>query len=304
MGKLDLSVIILTYNEEIHIRRCLEKICEIARDIFIVDSYSTDRTLEIAQQYDGVHILKHKWENNHAKQFNWGLEHANIKTEWVLRIDADEYLLPDLIEELIQKLPSFDESVSGLVMKRRHIFMGKWMKRGVYPVKLLRIFRYGKAVCEQRLMDEHIQLLDGNVVELENDFCDHNLNNLSWFCQKHVGYAIREAADLLEIELGISGNTSSIDGIRMSEQANQKRAKKLKYAKAPLFWRAFIYFLYRYFLKLGFLDGKEGFLWHFLQGWWYRTLVDAKVYEIKKVCGNDKVKIAEHLRDVYFIDVK
>ena len=131
---LDLSVIILTYNEELHIQRCIENVLPmVAKDIFIIDSFSTDRTLEIARKYSNVHILQNKWENNHAKQFNWGLQHAPISTQWVLRLDADEYLLPELIEELQEKLPSLPDDVSGIIFKRRHIFMDKWMKRGIYP---------------------------------------------------------------------------------------------------------------------------------------------------------------------------
>jgi hypothetical protein len=149
-------------------------------------------------------------------------------------------------------------------------------------------------------MDEHIVLLEGQTVEFENDFIDHNLNNLSWWSQKHIGYSIREAIDLLDIEFNIIGKKE--EG-QLTPQALEKRNRKLKYAEQPLFLRAFFYFLYRYFFKLGFLEGKEGFLWHFLQGWWYRTLVDAKIYEIKKACGNDPEKIKEYLRITYNIQL-
>lgn len=300
---LDLTVIILTYNEELHIRRCLENVAPIAKDIFIIDSYSTDRTLEIAREFENAQVLQNKWTNNYAKQFNWGLANANISTKWILRLDADEYLMPELVQELQEKLPSLPDDVSGVILKRRHIFLGKWMRRGVYPVKLLRIFRHGKGMCEQRLMDEHIQISDGCTVDMEHDFCDHNLNDLSWFCHKHVGYAIREAVDLLDIELGLTGAAETDDNKHISAQALAKRMKKHKYARQPLFWRAFAYFCYRYFFKLGFTEGKEGFLWHFLQGWWYRTLVDAKVYEIKRACGTDKDKIKQHLKEHYNITI-
>lgn len=300
---LDLSVIILTYNEEIHIRRCLENIKSIAKDIFIIDSFSTDKTLDIAKEYPQVQILQNKWENNYAKQFNWGLVNAPICTQWVLRLDADEYLLPELVKELQEKLPSISEDVNGIIFNRRHIFMDKWMKRGIYPVKLLRVFRYGKGMCEQRLMDEHIQLTEGRAVEFEHDFCDHNLNNLSWFCHKHVNYAIREAVDLLDIELDLTGVAESDENKQISKQAQKKRMKKHQYVKQPLFWRAFAYFCYRYFLKGACLDGKVGFIWTFLQGWWYRTLVDAKVFEIKRACGSDKEKIRQHLNSNYNIKI-
>lgn len=298
---LDLSVIILTYNEELHIRRCLENVALIAKDIYIIDSFSTDKTLDIAKEYPNVHILQNKWENNYAQQFNWGLEHSNISTDWVLRLDADEYLLPELVEELREKLPTLPEDVTGIIFNRRHIFMGQWMRRGIYPVKLLRVFRYGKGMCEQRLMDEHIQLTEGRAVEFAHDFCDHNLNNLSWFCHKHVNYAIREAVDLLDIELDLTGAAETDSEKEISPQALAKRMKKHQYAKQPLFWRAFAYFCYRYFLKGACLDGKVGFIWTFLQGWWYRTLVDAKVFEIKRQCGNDREKIKALLLREYGI---
>jgi hypothetical protein len=101
--------------------------------------------------------------------------------------------------------------------------------------------------------------------------------------------------------LGLFGNTQN--ELQLSEQAAAKRRKKHKYAMQPLFWRSFAYFLYRYFIRLGFLEGKEGFLWHFLQGWWYRTLVDAKVYEIKKACGTDTLKIKAYLKKEYGMEV-
>lgn len=296
---LDLSVIILTYNEELHIKRCIENVIPIAKDIFIIDSYSTDRTLEIARNFPNVHILQNKWENNHAKQFNWGLEQAEIQTTWVLRLDADEYLMPELVNEVKEKLPTLSEDVSGVVIKRRHIFMNQWMKRGIYPIKLLRIFKYGKGMCEQRLMDEHIQLIEGRSVEFENDFCDHNLNDLLWFCHKHVNYAIREAVDLLDIEYDLTGSAKTDTGKKITKQAYEKRLKKHKYAKQPLFVRSFAYFCYRYFIKGAWKDGKVGFIWTFMQGWWYRTLVDAKIFEIKKICGDDLQKIKQYFTTVH-----
>ena len=299
---LDISAIILTFNEEMHIKRCLDNISSIVKEVFIIDSYSTDRTLEIVKEYDNVTVLQNKWVN-YATQFNWGLKTAPIKTNWVLRLDADELLLPELIEELEQKIPILEEDVTGITLKRRHIFLGKWMKRGTYPVKLLRIFKKDKAICEERFMDEHIQLIEGKGVEMEHDFVDHNLNNISWWANKHVGYSIREAVDLLDIEFNLTGSAVTDEGKNINEQAQSKRMKKHKYAKQPLFWRSFAYFCYRYFFKMAFLEGKEGFLWTFMQGWWYRTLVDAKIFEIKKACGNDPEKIKQYLKKEYNIEL-
>ena len=269
----------------------------------MIDSFSTDQTVEIAQEYPNVSVLQNRWENQYAKQFNWGLEHAPITAKWVLRLDADEYLLPELIAELEEKLPTIDPEVTGIIFNRRHIFMGKWMKRGIYPVKLLRLFQYRKGFCEQRLMDEHIQLQEGRSVEFSNDIVDQNLNDLSWMCHKHVNYAIREAIDLLDIELELTG-AGKIDKDKcIGQQAYDKRMKKRKYAKQPMFWRSFMYFCYRYFLKGGCMDGKVGFIFNFLQAWWYRMLVDAKIYEIKKVCGTDREKIKEYIKLNYKISI-
>lgn len=300
---LNLSVIILTYNEELHIRRCIENILPIAKDIFIIDSFSTDKTLEIAKEYNKVHILQNKWENNYAKQFNWGLENADIKTKWVLRLDADEYLSPELIDELSLTLPDLSDNYTGIVFPLRRVFLGRTIRRGMPVVKLLRMFQYGKASSEIRMMDEHIQLNEGEAIELKNEFVDDNLNNLSWWTQKHIGYAIREAVDLLDMEYDLTGSAKNDEIIKLNSQAIKKRKRKHGYSKKPLFWRSFAYFIYRYFFKLGFLEGKEGFLWHFLQGWWYRTLVDAKVYEIKRKSEGKPERIRTILKDEYNINI-
>ncbi|MDR3088517.1 MAG: glycosyltransferase family 2 protein [Desulfobulbaceae bacterium] len=294
----DLSVIILTFNEEIHIRRCIENVRPVAKDVFVVDSFSTDKTAEIAASL-GAKVFKNKWENNHARQFNWGLGNLPIQTKWVLRLDADEYLMPELIEELGAKLDTLAPEITGVILKRRHIFLGRWVKNGIYPIKLLRIFQTGHAICEERWMDENIQLLDGFAIEFSHDFVDHNLNNLSWWTAKHVGYAVREAADLLDMELHLTGGgENSISG-----QAGRKRKMKSVYLRLPLFLRAFLYFHYRYFLRLGFWEGKEGFLWNFLQGFWYRVLVDAKIFEIKRACGDNPAEIRVHLWREYHLAV-
>lgn len=299
---LDISVIILTFNEQLHIQRCLDRISPVVKDVFIIDCFSTDKTLEIVGKYGNVHVLQNKWVN-YATQFNWGLEHADIKTKWVLRLDADEYLTPELVEELEHKLPALSADVTGVVFPLRRVFLGRTIRRGMPVIKLMRLFQYGKASSEVRMMDEHIQLTEGHSVDFENEFADDNLNNLSWWTQKHVGYAIREAVDLLDMEYDLTGSAKSDEGKQLNEQALAKRMRKHKYARQPLFWRSFAYFCYRYFFKLGFMEGKEGFLWHFLQGWWYRTLVDAKVLEIKRACGDDKEKIRAHLKEHYNISI-
>lgn len=291
---LDISVIILTYNEKIHIERCINNAKKFAKDIYLVDCFSNDGTVELAKSL-GAKVFQHQWEN-YSKQFNWALQNLPITTEWVWRMDADEYLSNELIEELHQRLPSLPKDINGFTAPCLRIFMGKYIKHGIIPLILLRLFKIKYAVCENRYMDEHIQLSEGKIGSLKNPFYDDNLNGLTWWTNKHNGYATREAIDLLLTEYNLLPQESVVNSGAHSAAI---RKKKLKYIKLPLFWRAFAFFILRYIFRLGFLDGKEGFLWHFLQGWWYRTLADAKVYEIKKRFNFDSEKIKEFLKDNY-----
>lgn len=300
---LDISTIILTYNEEKHIERCIKNAQQFSKHIFLVDSFSSDRTIEIAESLGAI-VYQNKWENNYARQLNWGLDNLPIKTSWVFRLDADEYLSDDLINEIHVKFSAISPNVSGIVMERKMVFLGKLINRGNVQWNMLRLFRYGKGFCEERWMDEHIVLTEGRSIRWHNCFYDDNLNPLGWWISKHNGYSIREAIDLLDIELNFLPRNEQNLSAEMSEDAENKRSKKQKYAHMPLFWRSAVYFLYRYFLKLGFLEGKEGFLWHFLQGWWYRTLVDAKVYEIKKHCGRDPERMKAYIKENYQIELE
>lgn len=291
---LDISVIILTYNEKIHIERCINNAKKFAKEIYLVDCYSEDGTVEMAQSM-GAKVFQHPWEN-HSKQFNWALQNLPITTEWIWRMDADEYLSDDLISELHQKLPSLPNNINGFTAPCLRIFMGKYIKHGIIPLILLRLFKIKYAICENRYMDEHIQLSEGKIGSLKNPFYDDNLNGLTWWTNKHNGYATREAIDLLLTEYDLLPQESVVNSGAHSAAI---RKKKLKYIKLPLFWRAFAFFILRYIFRLGFLDGKEGFLWHFLQGFWYRTLADAKVYEIKKNHGFDSERIKTFLKENY-----
>lgn len=292
----DISTFILTYNEEKHIARAVKNALRFSKEVFLIDSFSTDKTIQIAESL-GAKIYQNKWENNHSKQVNWGLSNLPIKTEWVFRLDADEYLTDELIEEIKDKLPTISSEISGITFERKMYFLDVLMERGMLQMNILRLFRYGHGICEDRWMDEHIVLKQGKSFLFENYFVDHNLNSLGWWIEKHNNYSIKEAVELLNLELNLSPLKENT--LILSDDANDKRNKKEKYANMPLFWRSFIYFIYRYIFKLGFMQGKEGFLWHFLQGWWYRTLVDAKIYEIKKNCGSDKTKIKKFIESQY-----
>ena len=218
-------------------------------------------------------------------------------------MDADEYVTTELAQEINEKLQSFPEQVTGLYVKRRVFFMDQWIRHGgYYPIWLLRLWRYGTGICEELWMDEHIKLSEGECVQLKNDIVDHNLNNLTWWTQKHNNYTIREAIDLLDIKYNFA-NTERVEAKLLGSQEQRKRYLKIKYASLPLFTRPLIYFLFRYFIKLGFLDGKKGLIWHFLQGLWYRFLVDAKLFEVYFRVGKDKNKIVEFFKNEYDKDL-
>lgn len=303
MNNNSISLIVLTYNEEKQIERCVNSAKDICDDIFVIDSFSTDNTKATVEKL-GAKVYQHQWLDNHAKQFNWGLENLPIKTDWVIRLDADEYLLPELVNEIKEKLPKLEKDVTGVILKRRVYFMNRWIKHGgYYPTYLLRLWRFGSGKYEERWMDEHVKLDRGKTITFENDFIDDNLNNLTWWTNKHNHYATREAIDLLNIKYKFL-KSDSIEAELSQQQDKRKRWFKEKlYTHIPLFFRPFLYFIYRYIFKLGFLDGIPGLIWHFLQGFWYRFLVDAKIYDIERRAKKENKSIPEVIRENYGIEV-
>lgn len=278
-----LSVIILTANEHLHIRRCIENVRALATEVFVVDCHSTDGTQEIARAC-GAMVVEHDWPGNQADQLNWALATLPLKGDWVMRLDADEYLTPALIDEIKMRLDALPPEVHGVAYTFDLVFQGKRLRFGPPRPEILRLWRRGKAHCEQRLMDERMVLSEGRVISFKGRFVDHNLNGIDWWVRKHLGYAKREMAQA---------------AIAMLGQQGHGRADKGMYYRLPLYWRAFAYFFYRYVVRLGFLDGKAGFLWHFMQGWWYRTLVDAKILEMQRLyrATEGGASLREWLRD-------
>lgn len=281
MQSLDLTVVILTYNESLHIQRAIRSAWQVAKEVIIVDSFSTDNTIELATSQNAK-VFQHSFVNQ-AQQFQWAMDNGGITTGWTMRLDADEYLTDELIHEMEVRLSTLHQETSGIVLKRQVHFMGQWIRHGgYYPIHLLRIWRTGHAVIEQRWMDEHILLTRGTSITFKHDFVDDNLNSLTWWTAKHNDYATREAVDILsrkylfqdsDLPSGTKGN---------AKQTTTKRwYKDNLYLRLPLFLRAFLYFQFRYWIKLGFLDGQRGLVWHFLQGFWYRFLVDAKILQIE-----------------------
>jgi glycosyltransferase involved in cell wall biosynthesis len=248
-----------------------------AAQVFVVDSGSNDGTVEIAESL-GAQVVVHAWENNHARQTNWAIDHLPFATSWVMRIDADEIVTKELARELNDKVPGLPTDVTGLILKRRLLFLERRLRwGGNYPICLLRIWRRGQGRCEDRWMDEHLVITAGRAQQLDNDLEDHNLNDLRWWTNKQANYAVREAADIF------LSREPMTHGTRPNDPSSRRKRwlKEHLYRRVPAFVRPLAYFVYRYFIRLGFLDGVPGLLWHVLQGFWYRYLVDAIVYEVE-----------------------
>jgi glycosyltransferase involved in cell wall biosynthesis len=284
--KTSIAIVILTYNESVHLPRALKHIEAFAQEIFVIDSYSTDGTIEIAQQH-GAQVLQHPFQN-YAKQFEWALENAPITADWVMRLDADEVIESDLANEIVARLPQLPADVTGVNLNRKTIFQGKFIRHGGrYPLVLLRIWRRGVACIEDRWMDEHMYLTEGRTVTFKGGFADHNLFDLTFFTDKHNRYASREALDVLDHRLHLFGPELSLAAESTARQAKIKRFLKEKvYNRVPFELSAVAYFLFRYVFQLGFLDGRKGFVYHILQGFWYRFLVGAKLRELEAAVKN------------------
>jgi len=279
----------------------------VAKDIFIVDSFSSDQTVEIAEQL-GAKVYQRAWKN-YADQFQWGLDNCAIDTEWVMRMDADEYIEADLIEELKNKnFSAIDSNTAGFYIRRKYFFLEQWIKNGaVYPLNLLRIWRHGQGRIENRWMDEHIVLEHGGTEQLAGHIVDDNLNNTRWWVEKHNNYADREMLDILDRKYGLFSSDDVLKNDSEGSQAKWKRMiKEGIYNKLPIFVRPLLYFLYRYFLRLGFMDGTKGFAFHFMQGYWYRSLVDLRVYEaeLKLVGSNDNRERVNRLEKLTGLELK
>lgn len=276
----DITAIILTRNEEKNIKGCIEAVRPIVKKIVVVDSFSEDRTVEIAEGC-GALVYRHEFVN-YAKQYMYAVDIADVKTRWILRIDADEYLTEESARELDNLCRENDKTdVNGIVLRFRLEFMGRGLKHGgLYPWRKLSLYKAGKGGIENREMDEHIILYEGQTVNARKDSRHLIYKDLNYFISKFNWYSTREAMDYFN---GLDGKGKG-RGDSAEDKVNFKTWIKMNvYYKLPMGFRAKIYYMWRYYLLLGFLDGREGKIYIFLQSYWYRFLVDAKIYEHEKV---------------------
>ena len=293
---MKLAAVILTLNEEKHIKRCIRGLNSVVDKIYVVDAYSKDGTVEIAKNLGAI-VIQNKWKN-HATQFNWALKNIDNDIAWVLRVDADEYLSDDLKKEIATKFSRISNEVSGITVKRKIIFQGKLVRfGGVGSINCLRIIKLGYGQCEARLMDEHL-VVKGKIEHFSGCIYDDNLNTLDWWIEKHNSYAVKEAIEALNIEYKFL-KREKIN--RFSQSFNAKLKRYLKeniYYKIPINFRASIYYIIRNILLCGFLDLIQGNKFHFLQGYWYRSQVDLKISEIKHYKNINAISITDAIESI------
>jgi glycosyltransferase involved in cell wall biosynthesis len=285
-----LAVVVLTFNEERNLAACLESVAGWTGEIFVVDSGSNDHTVDIAMRY-GARVVMHPFEN-HAKQWNWALRHLPFTYEWALCLDADHRVTPELKEELRELFNAGSESirgqarlkaVDGFYLKRQQIFRGKWIKHGgYYPKYLLKLFRHEHAWSDENELLDFRFYVEGETATLQHDLVEDNQNefDISFWIAKHNRFAQLQAREeLLRRRDNIAWSIRpSLFGTPDQRTLWLKRSWYL----LPLYVRPCLYFFYRYILRLGFLDGKQGFLFHFLQGFWYRLLVDVVLDDLRR----------------------
>lgn len=268
----DITAIIITKNEEKNITRCLESVSELVKRVVVVDSGSTDRTVELAREH-GADVYFHEFEY-YSKQWNWGLDNCNIDTKWVIRLDADEAFPKELCAEIEEEMIKHaDDDINGFWMYANYYFLGKKLHGGHKKRKLM-VFKTGLGRIEDRRRDAHTILFSGESIELKHQFDHYDFKDLDNFVKRYNWYATREAQDYVDY---LHGKRDA----ELTNKANQeKRTKKYDiYYKAKPFRRALLLFIRNYYFKGGWRDGKEGLIYHVLSSFWYRFLVDAKIYE-------------------------
>ena len=278
------TVVVLTFNEERNLEACLASVDGWAHAVFVVDSGSTDRTLAIAEQY-GAQVAVRAFDG-HVRQWQWAFANLPIETSWVLALDADQVVTPELRDDLLAKLPCWEAPGSpvGGYCNRRQVFRGKWIRHGgYYPKYLLKLFRReAVSLDEQDLVDHHF-LVNGPTALLEGDLIEDNRNeaDIAVWIGKHNRYAVLQARDEETRWSAADAPSGKLTGTPDERTLWMKRV----WNRMPLFFRPLGYFVYRYVFRLGFLDGKEGFIFHFMQAFWYRLLVDINRDELRRGRG-------------------
>jgi len=278
-----LSVLITTRNEEANLERCLRSVHGFADQVFVLDSESTDRTVEISRRYAEVQTLAYDHSRIIPWIFQWGLDNLPLRNDWVLILEADQAVTPALKAELAALLARPDEvREDGFYIHRRQIFRGKPLRFGGYGSKLiLKLFRRSRSGLDPVEQDTRVYVR-GPVGRLRSPLEEWNVkeDSIQFYLQKHLRYA--EAFAREELERRRRGLPWKVTPRLFGTPDERVLWLKDRYYRMPLFVRPMLYFLYRYFFLLGILDGKTGFVFHFLQAFWFRLVVDIRLEELMK----------------------
>jgi glycosyltransferase involved in cell wall biosynthesis len=268
------SVVILAYNAVDSLGATLAQAKQISDDLHVVDSFSTDDTVALSRQH-GAQVVQHAFES-YGAQRNWAIDHLPLRYPWQLHLDADERLTPELIASLQALAENPDPS--GFLIARLVQFLGRQLRHGgMSPTWHLRLFRNGTGRCEERQYDQHFYLTQGSTGQLQGYMIDEIRMSLSEWTARHNRWSDAEVME----------QTRAMQTVRIQPRfrgnpLERKRFLRGLYNGAPLFVRPYALFFYRYFLRLGFLDGREGFIFWTLQTFWFRFLIDAKLFEQRK----------------------
>ena len=267
------SVIILAYNSEETIAKTMDTALRVSDDVHVVDSFSADATPRLVQNR-GINFVQHEFVN-YAVQRNWAIDTLPLKYSWELHLDADEYLSDKLVEELRNLNENVNRpGLNGYHVPRLTRFLGRHIRHGgMFPIWHMRLFRHGKARCENREYDQHF-VVAGTTGKLDGPIVDDMRMPLSEWVQRHNRWSDAEVRELRQTER----TGYQIRPRLMGNPIEKKRYFRGMYNRSPRFARVFVLFVYRYLLRGGFLDGKEGLIFFVLQAW-YRFMVDAKLYE-------------------------
>jgi glycosyltransferase involved in cell wall biosynthesis len=265
------TVILLTFNSEATLAATLSSARQVSEDIFVVDSFSSDGTVELARSL-GATVVEHAFEH-YGAQRNWAIDHLPVAQAWQLHLDADE-CMDDRLIAAIRALPD-DPPHSGYFLPRYLRFLGRVLRHGgMSPTWHLRLFRTGAGRCEDRRYDQHFLLTSGTTGKLPGEVIDDVRMPLTEWTARHNRWADGEVA---ELDAAKAGNRVKPDAT--GNPAERKRFLRGRYERMPLFFRAFAIFVYRYIFRLGCLDGTEGTIFWVLQTFWFRFLIDAKIWE-------------------------
>jgi glycosyltransferase involved in cell wall biosynthesis len=278
MSSVRPTAILLSFNSEDTLGATLDRVRLVTDEIFVVDSHSNDGTVALARSKGAV-VVEHAFEH-YGAQRNWAIDNLPATGSWQLHLDADE-LMDDELVASIQKLPD-NPSHSGYFLPRYVRFLGRVIRHGgMSPTWHLRLFRSGVGRCESRKYDQHFILLNGTSGQLPGAMIDDIRMPLTEWTARHNRWADGEVAEYSsEITVG------RVRPDAKGDPTQRKRYLRQKYDNLPLFVRPFLLFAYRYFFRFGFLDGSQGLIFWVLQTFWFRFLIDAKIWEERKAKMN------------------